>query len=131
MQTIEVLHKPYNHYRNTTVTIDMVDKVYYGRLDCCACGCQGDYYENTRPENGGQALRLHMHEQDKVDSAFGLLAEGRSYDIESIDDYIFDIPTKRTKKGVFGVRVYLYEKYSNDVAKRLAEDVSQDQGHVD
>lgn len=63
--------------REITFSLDDVDTLYEGRGNCCRCGCGGDYYYLDRNSR-------------KIMNALQRMESG-SYNIESIDDYIFEI----------------------------------------
>lgn len=63
--------------RDITFSLGDIDQLYEGRGNCCRCGCGGNYYNLERNSR-------------KIINALQKMTSGR-YDVESIDDYIFEI----------------------------------------
>ena len=63
--------------RQITFSLADIDQLYEGRGNCCRCGCGGDYYNLERNSR-------------KIINCLQKMESGR-YDVESIDDYIFEI----------------------------------------
>jgi hypothetical protein len=63
--------------KEITISIGQIDQMYEGRGNCCRCGCGGNYYYLD-------------HNSRKIINALKKMASGK-YDVESIDDYIFEI----------------------------------------
>jgi hypothetical protein len=88
-RTFTFEHKPLVYSSEAKVTPSQVDQVYFGQLNCCACGCAGDYFDD----------------EAHIIKALEALENGRN--IESIDDYIFDVACNKKGSKTFGIRVYL------------------------
>lgn len=88
-RTFTFEHKPLVYSSEARVTPSQVDQVYFGQLNCCACGCAGDYFDD----------------EEHIIKALDTLESNSK--IESIDNYIFDAVTSRKGGNDFGVRVYL------------------------
>jgi hypothetical protein len=82
MYTIK--HTPFNQTEEKFATIDIesVEKLYVGKGNCCRCGCRGEYYY------------LEQY-RDKIQRSLKKMASGK-YQIESIEDYIFDMTISET-----------------------------------
>jgi len=63
--------------KEITFSLGQIDQMYEGRGNCCRCGCGGNYYNLERNSR-------------KIINALQKMESGR-YDVESIDDYIFEI----------------------------------------
>jgi hypothetical protein len=63
--------------REITFSLADIDQLYEGRGNCCRCGCGGNYYNLERNSR-------------KIINCLQKMESGR-YDVESIDDYIFEI----------------------------------------
>lgn len=88
-QTFKFNHTPLTYSLEARVVPSQVDQVYFGQLNCCACGCGGEYFTD----------------QEHIVRALGWLEAGKK--IESVDNYIFDCTMERKGSKVFGIRVYL------------------------
>lgn len=106
MENFQIAHTPYDAEKKSYITFDMVDSLYVGQLNCCSCGCGGEYYEASDPAN-----------QKRIVRALNEFAN-TSTPIESIDEYIFDLirSTKHKSNGELvekGYRLYLKDEYAN------------------
>jgi hypothetical protein len=88
-RTFTFEHKPVVYSSQARVSPSQVEQVYFGQLNCCACGCGGDYFED----------------EEHIIEALEALSIGRN--IESIDNYIFDVKQGRKGTKTLGIRVYL------------------------
>lgn len=88
-RTFTFKHKPLVYTSEARVSPSQVDQVYYGQLNCCACGCAGHYF----------------NDQEHIVQALEALSRGRN--VESVDNYIFDVRQSRRGSKTFGIRVYL------------------------
>ena len=43
MKNFKVIAKPMEHTETFQINFDKITKVYRGKLDCCRCGCGGNY----------------------------------------------------------------------------------------
>jgi hypothetical protein len=93
MDSYFIHHTPLARKTNTEITFDKVDKVYIGKGNCCRCGCGGEYY--TAEEN-----------PKKVKNALEKMSSG-IYEVESIDDNIFEIEISSNAKHTKVICVYL------------------------
>ena len=115
METFQITHIPYDANKKSAITFDMVDSLYIGQLNCCACGCGGDYYEASDPANEQRIVR-----------ALNEFATANTR-IESIDEYIFDLirSTKHKSNGELvekGYRLYLKDEYAKKELKVIKVD---------
>ena len=79
-----ITHTPYRQSdepvqpeRQIAIDLNNVNQLYEGRGNGCRCGCGGNYYNLERTSR-------------KIINALQKMESGR-YDVESIDDYIFEI----------------------------------------
>lgn len=105
METFQITHIPYDANKKSAITFDMVDSLYIGQLNCCACGCGGDYYEASDPANEQRIVRA-LNEFATTNTP-----------IESINEYIFNLirSTKHKSNGELvekGYRLYLKDEYA-------------------
>ena len=114
----EITHKAMNpdntHLSSYTLektksfTLDDIDQVYFGQLNCCACGCGGDYYDiKGSYDSKERSLRMIKRAIRKL---------SMSGDVSSLDDYIFELKTETYDSGYWGdsvkengIRIYLKE----------------------
>ena len=80
----KITHTPYRQgdepmqpERQITFSLGDIEQMYEGRGNGCRCGCGGNYHTLERNSR-------------KIINALQKMASGR-YDVESIDDYIFEI----------------------------------------
>lgn len=69
--------EPVQEPREINFSLGDIDQMYEGRGNGCRCGCGGNYFNLERNSR-------------KIINALQKMASGR-YDVESIDDYIFEI----------------------------------------
>lgn len=115
METFQITHTPYNANKKSAITFDMVDSLYVGQLNCCACGCGGEYYEASDPAN-----------QERIVRALNEFAK-TSTPIESIEEYIFELvrSTKHDSNDELvekGYRLYLKDEYAKKEFKVIKLD---------
>ena len=110
--------------RDFTIEWNKIKSVYKGRLNACACGCEGEYlytqhYAKCKAKNDGNRFFL-----DEVSDSQDLFIQGILNNefqnnnityIKSNDEWIFEVETNREviKDGygwdeeiVYGYRVY-------------------------
>lgn len=80
----KITHRPYRQSdepvqpeREITFSLGQIDQMYEGRGNGCRCGCGGNYFNLE-------------HNSRKIINALQKMESGR-YDVESIEDYIFEI----------------------------------------
>lgn len=93
MDSYFIHHTPVARKTNKVISLSQVDKVYIGKGNCCRCGCGGEYY--TAEEN-----------PKKVKNALEKMSSG-IYEVESIDDNIFEIEISSNAKSTKVICIYL------------------------
>lgn len=110
--------------KDFTINWENIDSVYKGRLNSCACGCEGEYlytqhYANFRANTDGNKLLLDGSNDD-VDKRIKRIIEyfvkdkgvNKTY-LHNIDEVIFEVETHREDDKVFGYRIYHKNKPFN------------------
>lgn len=75
-----------------------IEKVYDGQLDCCACGCGGEYYD--------------LRNIEKIKNAMLEVKNASEHDLSYIEwdtHYCIDYKKHSNSNGVFGLRLYIYK----------------------
>ena len=75
---------------------DNIEKIYYGGLHCCACGCEGTYTYPSDLVEFGRLLKVFE-------------SSTKDYDATYYDGDLNNIFEIETKEG-FGIRLYLKKK---------------------
>lgn len=85
MDSYFIHHTPVARKTTKVISLDQVDKVYIGKGNCCRCGCGGEYF--TAKDNPKEVIK-----------ALEKLSSGK-YEVESQEDYIFELELSCTKAG--------------------------------
>ena len=116
----QINHKNYGGHKNpelnlpeltTEISLDKVESIYIGKGNSCRCGCGGEYF---RPSEHPKASKKIKHFLKKM-------ASGK-YEVESIDNYIFEIilGERYNTRGRLSTQrvatIYLHDEYK--VAKQ-------------
>ena len=107
--------------RDFTIEWNKIAKVYRGRLNACACGCEGEYlytqhYANYKADNDGNRLLLDEVSDNQDLGIQGILNDEFQNNnityIKSNDEWIFEVETNREvikewdEEIVYGFRIY-------------------------
>ena len=92
-----------------------VEDVYIGRLDCCGCGCEGDYlytthYANYRANTDGNKLLLDLVSNELDERIQEIIEEmSKSEDIGQYTSFdrerTFVLKTHEDDNGEYGYRL--------------------------
>lgn len=93
MDSYFIHHTPVARKTNTEITLSQVENIYIGKGNCCRCGCGGKYY--TPEENPKKVLK-----------ALEEFSSGK-HEVESIDNYIFEIEISSNSKSTKVITLYL------------------------
>lgn len=95
---MEITHVPMASAAKINITLDMVDKLYVGKGNCCRCGCGGNYYYAA--EHPKKILR-----------SLKKFASGK-YPVSSQDGYIFEIVLSERETNSRGdIQTYVHCLY--------------------
>lgn len=81
----KIKYTPINTSKQMDISFEQVENLYVGNGNQCRCGCGGEYYEPS--DEWGASI---------IKDCLKKMASGR-YDIESIDDYIFEIVIRKER----------------------------------
>ena len=97
VQRINVEATPLFERKRFNIDVEKVTKIYKGRLECCRCGCGGDYFE---------PLTSNGNESRAFKDALEILKKSNKVKYHEYDDKnIFEIVTNEDRD--LGITIYV------------------------
>jgi hypothetical protein len=108
-----IRHVPAYQDLVSIITMDKIEKLYFGKGNQCRCGCGGNYYYVDIEKGYNITKENHAYGLELIQKVLGMMTDG-THKVRSIDSYIFEITDK---DGTFGNgSVYTLYLYNNKKA---------------